>query len=195
MLLDAGKGFDGDGPMTRLTPEVPFPEIEAWPSTYFANPYPLSEDHYLVTWSDKPLTNPGDPAGTAAMGIYLFDRFGNLNLIYRDPTISSMYPLPIRPRPKPPELAPPSNQPGPQEVVEDRATKVALSRILQGLKHRERRILEMRYGLGEFSHPHTLEEVGNLQAVSRERIRQIESKTLKRLADNPEAQILRDPVA
>ena len=115
VLLDAGKGFDGDGPMNRLTPEVPFPEIEAWPSTYFANPYPLSEDHYLVTWSDKPLTNPGDPAGTAAMGIYLFDRFGNLNLIYRDPTISSMYPLPIGPRPKPPELAQPPKEPVPQE--------------------------------------------------------------------------------
>lgn len=88
-----------------------------------------------------------------------------------------------------------AGQPGPQEVVEDRATKAALSRILQGLKHRERRILEMRFGLGEFMHPHTLEEVGNLQSVSRERIRQIEAKTLKKLADNPEAQILRDPVA
>ena len=104
VLLDLGKGFDGDGPMTRLTPEVPFPEIEAWPNTYFANPYPLSEDHYLVTWGDKPLTNPGDPAGTAAMGIYLFDTFGGLNLIYRDPKISCMYPLPIRPRPKPSEI-------------------------------------------------------------------------------------------
>ena len=106
VLLDLGKGFDGDGPMTRLTPEVPFPEIEAWPNTYFVNPYPLSDEHYLVTWSDKPLTNPGDPAGTAAMGIYLFDAFGNLNLIYRDPAISCMYPLPIRARPKPPQLAP-----------------------------------------------------------------------------------------
>ncbi len=115
VLLDLGKGFDGDGPMTRLTPEVPFPEIEAWPSTYFANPYPLSEDHYLVTWSNKPLTNPGDPTGTAAMGIYLFDAFGNLNLIYRDPTISCMYPLPIRPRPKQPELAQLSSGFGPQE--------------------------------------------------------------------------------
>jgi len=106
VLLDLSKGFDGDRPMTRLTPEVPFPEIEAWPNTYFANPYPLSEEHYLVTWSNKPLTNPGDGAGTAAMGIYLFDAFGNLDLIYRDPAISCMYPLPIRARPKPPQLAP-----------------------------------------------------------------------------------------
>ncbi len=115
VLLDLGKGFDGDGPMTRLTPEVALPEVEAWPSTYFANPYPLSAEHYLVTWSDKPLTNPGDPAGTAAMGVYLFDAFGNLNLIYRDPAISTMYPIPIRSRPKPPEITQRADWAGRQE--------------------------------------------------------------------------------
>ncbi|MFV1967923.1 MAG: discoidin domain-containing protein [Pirellulaceae bacterium] len=114
VLLDPDRGFDGEEPMTRLTPEVSFPEVEAWPNTYFANPYPLSEEHYLVTWSDKPLTNPGDPAGTAAMGIYLFDRFGNLNMIYRDPAMSSMYPLPIRPRPKPRQLPQLTEWSGPQ---------------------------------------------------------------------------------
>ena len=115
VLLDLGKGFDGDVPMTRLTPEVPFPESEAWPNTYFANPYPLSAEHYLVTWSDKPLTNPGDPTGTAGMGIYLFDAFGGLNLICRDPRISCMYPLPIRPRRKPPEVPQLSRWSGRQE--------------------------------------------------------------------------------
>jgi len=149
VLLDTGKGFDGDGPMTRLTPEVPFPEIEAWPSTYFANPYPLSEDHYLVTWSDKPLTNPGDPAGTAAMGIYLFDRFGNLNLIYRDPTISSMYPLPIRSRPKPPSIAEVSTESGPQEG------EMILLDVYQGLESiRRGTIRELRVvGVPAKTHP------------------------------------------
>ena len=102
VLLDLNKGSDGEGPMTRLTPEVPFPEVEAWPSTYFANPYPLSEEHYLVSWSDTPLVQPGLPAGAAAIGIYLFDAFGNLNLVYRDPKISTMYPIPVRSRPRPP---------------------------------------------------------------------------------------------
>ena len=105
VLLDPNKGSDGDAPMKRLTPEVPFPEIEAWPNTYFVNPFPFSEEHYLVTWSDQPLMNPGQPAGAAAMGIYLFDAFGNLDLLYRDPTISSMYPLPIKSRPKPPKIS------------------------------------------------------------------------------------------
>ncbi|MBI5397199.1 MAG: hypothetical protein HZA91_18025 [Verrucomicrobia bacterium] len=37
-----------------------------------------------------------------AMGIYLYDAFGNLELLYRDPDITSMYPLPVAPRPAPP---------------------------------------------------------------------------------------------
>ena len=101
VLLDPSQGTDGSLPMKRLTPEVPFPEIEAWPETYFANPYPLSEDHYLVAWSDRPLKNMGDEPGEAALGIYLFDSFGNLNLIYRDEAIACMYPLPVRPRSRP----------------------------------------------------------------------------------------------
>jgi hypothetical protein len=92
---------------------VPFPEIEAWPDTYFANPWPLSEEHYLVAWSDRPLKNQGnDPA---ALGIYLFDTFGNLNLICRDPALSCMYPIPVRPRPRPPRVMSWVDQDGPQE--------------------------------------------------------------------------------
>lgn len=112
VLLDPSKGTDDEVPMTRLTPEVCFPEAEGWPHTYFANPWPLSEEHYLVAWSGAPLP-PGTPRPQWGMpgppndlGIYLFDRFGNLNLLYRDPRISSMYPLPVRPRPLPPRIAP-----------------------------------------------------------------------------------------
>jgi hypothetical protein len=110
VLLDPNRGADGEGPMTRLTPEVVFPESEGWPSTYFVNPYPLAEEHYLVAWSAAPLP-PGTPRPHWGMpgppndlGVYLFDAFGNLNLLYRDPEISSMYPLPIRPRRRPPQI-------------------------------------------------------------------------------------------
>lgn len=96
--------------MTRLTPEVVFPETEGWPSTYFGGPYPLSENHYLVSWSAAPLP-PGTPRPQWGMpgppndlGIYLFDAFGNLNLVYRDPTIGSETPLPIRPRHREPQV-------------------------------------------------------------------------------------------
>ncbi|MHB0956585.1 MAG: HzsA-related protein [Pirellulaceae bacterium] len=110
VLLDPNRGADGESPLTRLTPEVAFPESEGWPQTYFTGPFPLSEQHYLVAWSSSPLP-PGTPRplwGMAGppndLGIYLFDAWGNLNLLYRDPAISSMDPLPIRPRRLPPQI-------------------------------------------------------------------------------------------
>lgn len=106
VLLDRNIAADGDGPMKRLTPEVCFPETEGWPQSYFINPYPLSENHYLVAWSDQEMIGwPGPAEPVNATGIYLFDAFGNLNLIYRDPAISSMSPLPLRPRARPPATA------------------------------------------------------------------------------------------
>ena len=121
VLLDPRQGFDGEGPMKRLTPEVCFPEAEGWPQTYFTSPYPLSEDHYLVAWSDQPLP-PGVPHPAWGMpgppndqGLYLFDAFGNLDLIYRDPDISSETPLPVRPRPEPFQVASLIDGNGPEE--------------------------------------------------------------------------------
>jgi len=89
VLLDPRLGTDGEAPMTRLTPEVCFPESEGWPSTYFVNPYPLAEEHYFVAWSGSPLS-PGVPqpperpvwsmpGPTNDLGVYLFDTFGNMN--------------------------------------------------------------------------------------------------------------------
>ena len=64
---------------------------------------------------------------------------------------------------------------------------------LNALPRREREVIELRYGLlgGE---PRTLEEVGRAFGVTRERIRQIENNTLKKLEHLPEAQALRDAV-
>jgi hypothetical protein len=99
-LLDPSRGTEETPPVTRLTPEVCFPESEGWPATYYANPYPLSERYYLVAWCPKPI-QPHQPNGT---GLYLYDAFGNLELIYRDPEIAATCPIPLRPRPKPHEL-------------------------------------------------------------------------------------------
>ena len=64
-------------------------------------------------------------------------------------------------------------------------------RALAVLPRREREVIEMRYGLtGE--RPRTLEEVGQAFNVTRERIRQIENHTLKKLESLPETQRLRD---
>jgi RNA polymerase primary sigma factor len=64
---------------------------------------------------------------------------------------------------------------------------------LSSLPERDRRVIELRYGL-RGDQPQTLEEVGRAFGVTRERIRQIENNTLKRLETLPEAQSLRDCV-
>jgi RNA polymerase primary sigma factor len=64
---------------------------------------------------------------------------------------------------------------------------------LSALPERERRVIELRYGL-DGAQPCTLEEVGQTFGVTRERIRQIENNTLKKLGSLPEAQGLKDCV-
>jgi RNA polymerase primary sigma factor len=64
---------------------------------------------------------------------------------------------------------------------------------LSALPERERQVIELRFGLGG-AQPCTLEEVGRAFGVTRERIRQIENNTLKKLESLPEAQGLKDCV-
>jgi RNA polymerase primary sigma factor len=66
-----------------------------------------------------------------------------------------------------------------------------IRRALDALPERERKVIELRFGL-EGGQPRTLEEVGQAFGVTRERIRQIESNTLRKLQTLPEAQRLRD---
>jgi RNA polymerase primary sigma factor len=69
-----------------------------------------------------------------------------------------------------------------------------LDRVLDNLSVREQRIIQMRFGLTD-GHPRTLEEVGREFGVTRERIRQIESKTLAKLRHPSRAQMLREYLA
>jgi len=66
-----------------------------------------------------------------------------------------------------------------------------LSKVLDGLSERERKVIELRFGLVD-GHPRTLEEVGREFGVTRERIRQIESKTLCKLRHPSRSSRLRD---
>jgi RNA polymerase primary sigma factor len=80
--------------------------------------------------------------------------------------------------------------PLPDELAEDVLRKEALKKILGTLSERERRVLELRYGLnGE--QPRTLDEVGRTFQVTRERIRQIENQSLKKLRALADSQKLR----
>ena len=79
----------------------------------------------------------------------------------------------------------------PFEIASENLRKENVHRALAALPQREREVIEMRFGLtGE--RPRTLEEVGRAFNVTRERIRQVENNTLKKLQRLPEAQRLRD---
>ena len=82
-------------------------------------------------------------------------------------------------------------QPLPDEMAETNMRREALEKILGTLSARERRVLELRYGL-DGQHPRTLDEVGRTFNVTRERIRQIENQSLKKLRALAAANALRD---
>jgi len=81
--------------------------------------------------------------------------------------------------------------PLPDELAEETLRNEALRSILKSLSHRERRVLELRYGL-DGQQPCTLDEVGRAFNVTRERIRQIENQGLKKLRALALAAQLRD---
>jgi RNA polymerase primary sigma factor len=83
------------------------------------------------------------------------------------------------------------SEPLPDESAELTMRNESLARALKMLGERERRVLEMRFGLNGEA-PRTLDEVGRAFNVTRERIRQIENQSLKKLRALAEAQKLRD---
>ncbi len=81
--------------------------------------------------------------------------------------------------------------PGPADQASRHLLKEQMSEILSGLTDRERRVLEMRFGLKD-GMARTLEEVGQEFGVTRERIRQIEAKALRKLRHPIRSRKLRD---
>jgi RNA polymerase sigma factor (sigma-70 family) len=71
--------------------------------------------------------------------------------------------------------------PPPDEEVEVALRRDTVRKVLSSLPRREREVLMMRYGLGN-SKPETLETIGRRLGLTRERVRQIELETLRRLA-------------
>ena len=102
---DPDTGEDCFDSLERLTPEVCFPETsEGWPNSYYSSPLPLSEDRFLLAFSFQPLPRM-DYIRDSQSGLYYYDRFGNMELLYRDPDISLVAPIPIQSRSTPPVLA------------------------------------------------------------------------------------------
>lgn len=101
--LDKKTGQDRFDSIEVLTPEVCFPEAPGWPDTYYHSPWPLSEKYFLVSFSPDPLPGMSSKSKEdTRTGLYYFDRFGNMELLYKDDDISCMYPIPVAPRPVPP---------------------------------------------------------------------------------------------
>ena len=78
------------------------------------------------------------------------------------------------------DFIPDTNVVSPSDAVINLNLKEQTDEVLKTLTQREERVIKMRFGVGEGSE-HTLEEVGQSFAVTRERIRQIEAKALRKL--------------
>jgi RNA polymerase primary sigma factor len=79
----------------------------------------------------------------------------------------------------------------PNEAANRQLVNESINEMLRFLTPRERKIVKMRFGLGD-GIGHTLEEVGKEFGVTRERIRQIEAKVLQKLKDHPAAARIRN---
>ncbi|XWX04258.1 RNA polymerase sigma factor RpoD [Aggregatilineales bacterium SYSU G02658] len=89
------------------------------------------------------------------------------------------------------DFIPDDNLPGPVDAASRQLLKEQISQALGVLSDREREVLQMRFGLLD-GQDHTLEEVGRFFGVTRERIRQIEAKALRKLRHPTRSRQLRD---
>jgi len=108
ILVDPHKGQDGLEPLSRVTPEFRFPEAgdpyAGGIDGASVTPWPINEDMYLMAAMYGRLVGQGSVQDTGAYAIYLVDRLGGRELIYRDGEMSCFAPIPVRPRLMPPAI-------------------------------------------------------------------------------------------
>ncbi|MBL7154533.1 MAG: hypothetical protein ISS79_12530 [Phycisphaerae bacterium] len=122
---------DAMSAVRRLTPEAPFPEAEVgWnDGQLYATAWPLSEYFYLCVYDAE---GSGRRGTSNNYGIYLVDAFGNKELIYRDPAISCLSPIPLRERRAEPVLA--EAMGGSEEPEETETATVGVVNVYNSLK-------------------------------------------------------------
>ncbi|MBI5834102.1 MAG: NPCBM/NEW2 domain-containing protein [Armatimonadetes bacterium] len=109
VLIDPRAKDDGAmSAIKRVTPDQLFPEAEWYSfrgSSAYATPWPLSEKYFLCVYDHDANAQWGelDPA-KRNYALTLLDVYGNKEIIYRDPRISCLDPIPLRPRTKPPVI-------------------------------------------------------------------------------------------
>jgi RNA polymerase primary sigma factor len=89
------------------------------------------------------------------------------------------------------DFIPDDETPAPSDAASFSMLKEQLAEVLHTLTPREEHVLELRYGLID-GHPRTLEEVGKEFDITRERIRQIEAKALRKLRHPSRSKKLKD---
>ncbi len=130
VMIDIREKDDGAmSQLKRITPEVQFPEAEAAPGVpnprgrggrgqVYGQPWPLSENFYLCSYSPFEKKH----------GLYLVDAFGNKELIFQDDDIGIIDPMPFRSRPKPPVIAVQTRQ-AKADRAEDDSLKLAMGTV------------------------------------------------------------------
>jgi hypothetical protein len=115
VLLDVARreedGKQAQSQLRRLTPQVLLPEADGHAEHHqiYATAWPLSEDYYLCVWS--PVGHVGPQGTTKEISlahppykVCLLDSFGNREVLYEDPKIACISPIPLRARPTPPVI-------------------------------------------------------------------------------------------
>lgn len=106
--MAGGNGYiDFDSPVNRSWysgmpgERLPISEGEKrWPGQTFKAPFPLSEDYFIASYSYDRLWGELCANTPNMYGLYFCDRWGNRELIYRDPNISSLWAVPMTPAPR-----------------------------------------------------------------------------------------------
>jgi RNA polymerase primary sigma factor len=89
------------------------------------------------------------------------------------------------------DIVPDENTPSPSDAIERDMLRQEVRRVLDGLNPRERQVIELRFGLVD-DHDYTLEEVGKRLKVTRERVRQIEERAIRKLRHPTMSRMLRE---
>ncbi len=91
---------DAMAQVKRFTPDAGFPESQKGSQTY-GTPWPLSETYALCAYEPVEVKTA---ASRHVFGLYLVDQFGNKELLYRDPSIACLSPIPLRATARPPVI-------------------------------------------------------------------------------------------
>jgi hypothetical protein len=121
---------DAMAPVRLITPDERLPESEYGyfcREAAYGTPWPLSEDYYLCVFGYPAADRPDSVEN---YGLYLLDAFGNKELLYRNPDIACLSPIPLKARPCPPvipdEVEPMPVDPNQQRLNLDRPQAVAV---------------------------------------------------------------------